>query len=99
MTQYINIAFAFDRNYYHQAVVAISSLLNCAVDKKAAYHIYCLIQNDVNEKIQKEERKENYKKAEKKIKIFVYFIMSKIAFGKMKNKYENKLKKLQKKSC
>lgn len=57
MKHFINIAFSFDFNYYRQAVVAISSLLDCAADKQIVYHIYCLIQSDVTDKVQSEIRK------------------------------------------
>ena len=63
MKQTINVAFAFDLNYYRQAVVAISSLLDCAAGKKIAYHIYCLIQSNVTSLVQKEIKKKIYKKS------------------------------------
>jgi lipopolysaccharide biosynthesis glycosyltransferase len=52
----INIAFGFDRNYYRQAVVAISSLLWVAKknSSKIFYHFYLLVNKDVTPGIQKE---------------------------------------------
>ena len=58
----INIAFAFDYNYYRQAIVAISSLLDCAKNK-VSYNIYCLIKRDISSEIQQEIRLEINKKS------------------------------------
>jgi lipopolysaccharide biosynthesis glycosyltransferase/GT2 family glycosyltransferase len=46
--EFINIAFGFDSNFYRQAGVAIASLLFSS-NNEAAYHIYCLCSDDVNE--------------------------------------------------
>lgn len=48
----IDIVFSFDAHYYRQAIVAISSLLNCNQD--VGYNIYCVIKKDVTLKKQKE---------------------------------------------
>lgn len=64
----INIAFAFDYNFYRQAVVAVSSLLDCA-QNKVAYNIYCLIKADVTLKEQKEVIKA-VKKRSKESQVF-----------------------------
>lgn len=52
----INISFCFDKNYYRQAVVAISSLLLNAKENgnKIHYNLYLLVNKDVSNKIQKE---------------------------------------------
>lgn len=64
----INIAFSFDYNFYRQAVVAVSSLLDCA-QNKIAYNIYCLIKADVTLKEQKEVIKA-VKKRSKESQVF-----------------------------
>ena len=54
MTDKINIAFSFDYNFYRQAVVAISSLLDEGNKDNVAYNIYCLIKSDVTHDVQEE---------------------------------------------
>ncbi len=49
----IKIAFAFDHNFYRQAGVAISSLLDFA-DSAVTYEIYCLCSYDVKESDKRE---------------------------------------------
>ena len=52
----INISFCFDKNYYRQAIVAISSLfLNAKKNKnKIHYNLFLLVNKNVNTKIQNE---------------------------------------------
>lgn len=70
MRDLINIAFSFDANYYRQAVVAISSLLDCA-DGKVSYNIYCLVKDDITPSIQKEVIFEVSKKSKDSKVVFV----------------------------
>lgn len=46
----IKIAFSFDANFYYPAMVAIASLLE---NTKSQVKVYCLINDDVTEKMQK----------------------------------------------
>ncbi len=48
----ISIAFAFDYNFYRQAVVAISSLVS--LNSKVGYDIYCIVKSDITPALQKE---------------------------------------------
>lgn len=57
----IHVAFSFDKNYYRQAVVAISSLLDYG--KGQVYHIYCLVCSDVTGREQQEIKRELLKKS------------------------------------
>lgn len=66
----INIAFAFDYNYYRQAIIAISSLLDCARNK-FFYNIYCLIKKDITPDIQQEIINELTKKSKHSKIIFL----------------------------
>ena len=49
----INIAFSFDYNFYRQAIIAITSLLDFAKNK-INYNIYCLIKSDIKSQEQEE---------------------------------------------
>ena len=48
MDNSINIAFCFDHNLWMQAGVAITSLL-ISSQNKYAYHIYCIVSDDVDD--------------------------------------------------
>lgn len=73
----INVAFAFDKNYYRQAIIAMSSLIDCSAST-IGYHFFCLINSDVTKEIQDEvlERlREREREARPNDAIIVEFII------------------------
>lgn len=56
-TAIVDIAFAFDSNFYKQAIVAILSLLDSKDSSSYTYNIHCVISDDVTSE-QKEEIKQ-----------------------------------------
>ena len=48
----INIVISFDKNYFRQAIICINSLLDFT-EETTRYNLYCLIDDDVTEKIKK----------------------------------------------
>ncbi|MBQ8250291.1 MAG: hypothetical protein IJY92_00050 [Alphaproteobacteria bacterium] len=71
MTDKINIAFSFDKNYYKPALVAISSLLDAGNRDGCQYNLYLLVKDDITQDIRSEIVRFISKKSQKSSVIFV----------------------------